>query len=118
MDAATKLRVARPTDQLEEVVRFYSEGVGLKILGSFQDHDDFDGVILGGAADAYHFEFTHKRGHAVGRAPTQDNLLVLYFPELNDWNAAIKRMIAAGYNAVSSFNPYWDRHGKTFEDPD
>ena len=47
MNSGTKLRVARPTDQLEEVVRFYSAGVGLEILGSFQDHDGFDGVMLG-----------------------------------------------------------------------
>jgi hypothetical protein len=27
-------------------------------------------------------------------------------------------MMAAGYEPVSSFNPYWDRVGRTFEDPD
>jgi hypothetical protein len=28
------------------------------------------------------------------------------------------RMIVAGYEPVPSFNPYWDRAGRTFEDPD
>jgi hypothetical protein len=27
-------------------------------------------------------------------------------------------MELAGYRAAPSFNPYWDRSGKTFEDPD
>jgi hypothetical protein len=27
-------------------------------------------------------------------------------------------MTAAGYAPVASFNPYWDRSGRTFEDPD
>jgi hypothetical protein len=27
-------------------------------------------------------------------------------------------MQAAGYQATASFNPYWDRVGRTFEDPD
>ena len=118
MNSGTKLRVARPTDQLEEVVRFYSAGIGLDILASFEDHDGVDGVMLGLAGMPYHLEFTRQRGHAAGRAPTLDNLLVFYLPDMNDWNAAIKRMADAGYRAVASFNPYWDRHGRTFEDPD
>jgi catechol 2,3-dioxygenase-like lactoylglutathione lyase family enzyme len=118
MNSGTKLRVARPTDQLEQVVRFYTAGVGLEILGSFEDHDGFDGVILGLAGMSYHLEFTRKAGTVAGRAPTLENLLVFYFPDVNDWNAAIKRMSEAGYRAATSFNPYWDSHGRTFEDPD
>jgi hypothetical protein len=26
-------------------------------------------------------------------------------------------MLAAGFRAVASFNPYWERRGRTFEDP-
>ena len=118
MNLEPKLRVARPTDQLEEVVRFYSEGVGLEVLGSFEEHDGFDGVMLGLAGMPYHLEFTRKPGTVAGRAPTLDNLLVFYLSDANDWNAAIKRMTDAGYRSVASFNPYWDRHGRTFEDPD
>lgn len=112
------LRVARPTDRLEEVVRFYQYGLGLTVLGSFRDHDGFDGVMLGRFGAAYHFEFTRKRGHRVGSAPTQDHLLVFYLPDHGRWGEAIGRMRAAGYEPVASFNPYWDRLGRTFEDPD
>jgi hypothetical protein len=51
-------------------------------------------------------------------APTEDNLLVFYLPDEERWHAAVDRMIAAGYEPVRSFNPYWDRSGRTFEDPD
>ncbi|SRR6266545_5223998 len=112
------MRIARPTDQLDEVVRFYSQGLGLILLDSFQGHDGFDGVMLGIPGAAYHLEFTHKRGHSAGRAPTKDNLLVFYLPDLERWQAAIDRMQAAGYEPVASFNPYWDRVGCTFADPD
>lgn len=27
-------------------------------------------------------------------------------------------MAAAGFAPVPSYNPYWDEHGRTFEDPD
>ncbi len=66
----TTLRVARPTDHFDEAVRFYTEGVGLTELGSFEDHEGFDGVMLGLAGASYHLEFTRKRGHMAGRAPT------------------------------------------------
>jgi len=99
-------------------VRFYTVGLGLSHLGSFEDHEGFDGVMLGVAGAAYHLEFTHHRGHAAGPAPTQDNLLVFYFPDTEEWQRAVGRMDAAGYDPVASFNPYWDRAGRTFQDPD
>ena len=40
------LRVARPTDCLHLVVRFYTEGLGLHILDRFENHEGFDGVSL------------------------------------------------------------------------
>lgn len=112
------LRVARPTDHLEEVVRFYTDGLGFSRLDSFEDHDGFDGVMVGNPGAPYHLEFTRKHGHAAGRAPTQDNLLVFYLPDRDVWQRAVDRMIAAGYHPVPSFNPYWDGAGRTFEDAD
>jgi hypothetical protein len=35
-------------------VRFYTEGVGLTVLGSFEDHEGFDGVMLGYQAVSAH----------------------------------------------------------------
>ena len=112
------LRIARPSDRLDDVVRFYVEGLGLAPLGSFEDHEGFDGVMVGIPGAPYHLEFTRKRGHSAGRAPTQDNLLVFYLPDRQEWLERISRMLAAGYAPVPSFNPYWDRTGRTFEDPD
>ncbi|MGI8926819.1 MAG: VOC family protein [Tepidiformaceae bacterium] len=118
MKSETTLRVARPTDRLDEVVRFYTEGLGLTRLGSFEDHEGFDGVMLGVPGAHYHLEFTRRRGHTAGPAPTEDNLLVFYLPDGQEWQQAIGRMISAGYEPVTSFNPYWARAGRTFQDPD
>ena len=89
------LRVARPTDDLSALLQFYREGLGMTVLYEFKDHDGFDGVMLGWQGAPYHLEFTHAQGHMAGRAPTEDNLLIFYVPD-----------------------PYWDRCGRTFEDPD
>jgi catechol 2,3-dioxygenase-like lactoylglutathione lyase family enzyme len=118
MNKRTTLRVARPTDRLEDVVRFYVVGLGLDQLGSFENHDGFDGVMVGVPGAPYHLEFTHQRGHAVAGAPTKDDLLVFYLPDDDEWKSAVDRMLAAGYAPVPSLNPYWDRRGRTFEDPD
>jgi catechol 2,3-dioxygenase-like lactoylglutathione lyase family enzyme len=112
------LRVARPTDDLDALLRFYRDGLGLSVLYRFENHDGFDGVMLGVAGAPYHFEFTRAHGHTVGRAPTPDNLLVFYSPDEAEWRAAVARMQAAGFDPVPAFNPYWDRNGRTFEDPD
>ncbi|QRM28389.1 VOC family protein [Microvirga sp. VF16] len=118
MKKGVTLRVARPTDRLDDIVRFYRDGLGFETVASFDDHDGFDGRMLGHPQAPWHLEFTQHRDHRAGRAPTQDNLLVFYLPDRAEWQAAVQRMRDNGYAPVPSFNPYWDRQGVTFEDPD
>lgn len=115
---AAHLRVARATDQLAEVVRFYRDGLGFEVLGSFEGHEGFDGVMLGHRGAGYHLEFTHHRGEQVDRAPTPENLLVFYLPDREEWETAVERMKKHGHAPVPAVNPYWDRNGVTFQDPD
>ena len=58
-----RVRWARPTDKLDEVVTFYRDGLGLKELGHFEGHSGYDGVMLGLPGSDYHVEFT---SHADG----------------------------------------------------
>jgi len=118
MNPAPILRVARSTDDLDAVVRFYQQGLGLSVLYRFEGHEGFDGVMLGLPDAPYHLEFTRAHGHRAGRAPSLDNLLVLYLPDCEAWTAVADRMRTAGFEPVPAFNPYWDRQGLTFEDPD
>ncbi len=112
------LRVARPSDDLDALLHFYRDGLGFEIIASFQDHAGFDGIMLGQPGGPYHLEFTRRRGHPAGRAPSQEHLLVFYLPDPAAWQAAVERMQACGFAPVPSLNPYWDARGKTFEDPD
>lgn len=113
-----KLRIVRPTDNIDALIPFYRDGLGLNILYRFEEHDGFSGVMLGREDALYHFAFTKANGHVAGKAPTQDNLLVFYIPESGEWEAAVARMIAVGFSPVQPFNPYWNKVGKTFEDAD
>ena len=113
-----QLRVARPTDNLTAIIRFYRDGLGFELIDSFEDHQGFDGVMLGHADLPYHLEFTHQRKHSAGKAPSKENLLVFYLPDEEEWRQALDRMMSLGYKPVKSYNPYWDVRGKTFEDVD
>ena len=112
------LRIARPSDDLDALLPFYRDGLGFTVISSFKDHDGFDGIMLGQPGGPYHLEFTRSHTHPAGRAPTQDHLLVLYLPDPDEWKNAVQGMREHGYEPVPSFNPYWDVHGRTFEDPD
>jgi catechol 2,3-dioxygenase-like lactoylglutathione lyase family enzyme len=118
MTTAPTLRVARPSDNLHALLRFYEQGLGLTVLFRFENHEGFDGIMLGHPGAPYHFEFTRAHNHTAGRAPTQDNLVIFYLSDANEWKAAVERMRDAGFQPVPAFNPYWDRGGVTFEDPD
>lgn len=112
------LRIARPTDNIRIIAQMYQQGLGFELLGQFEDHQGFDGVIIGHPKHYYHLEFTHHRGARVGRAPTQDNLLVFYIPLGKEWQQQCEQMVKAGFAKVASYNPYWDETGSTFEDAD
>jgi catechol 2,3-dioxygenase-like lactoylglutathione lyase family enzyme len=112
------LRIARLSPDLTRVLTFYRDGLGFEVLYSFKDHDGFDAVMLGHPRAAYHLAFVHKAGHPAGPGPADDNLLVFYLPDAGEWTRAVARLEALGHRAVKAFNPYWDKNGKTFEDPD
>ncbi|HIE68746.1 MAG TPA: VOC family protein, partial [Planctomycetes bacterium] len=40
----------------------HERGFGLTRLGHFEDHDGFDGGMLGHPLQTWHLEFTHHRG--------------------------------------------------------
>jgi catechol 2,3-dioxygenase-like lactoylglutathione lyase family enzyme len=113
--AWTAVRIARPTRDLTRSVRFYRDLIGLTVLGGFDDHDGYDGVFLalpGGA------ELELTAGPAHPAPGTDEDLLVLYVETQAEAVAVGARLAAAGATAVDSPNPYWNRSGRTFLDPD
>lgn len=115
---SVKVRIARPTDNLKDIQEMYIEGLGFKQLGAFVDHNGFDGAIIGHEDNMYHLEFTHHQGTVVGKAPSQDNLLVFYISDQSEWEKTCDAMLSAGFIKVDSYNPYWDNNGSTYEDID
>ncbi|WP_245872314.1 VOC family protein [Brucella pituitosa] len=113
-----QIRFARPTDKFSEVVTFYRDGLGLPELGSFADHAGYNGIMLGLPGKSAHLEFTEHQAGSPCRAPSEDNLLVIYITDENAYERLNRRMQGKGYAPVKPENPYWIDHSFTYEDPD
>jgi catechol 2,3-dioxygenase-like lactoylglutathione lyase family enzyme len=107
-------RIARHTQRLDDLVRFYRDGIGLIEIGSFHDHDGYSGVFLGIPGTGAHLELTSGGEHAAPE-PHPESLLVLYLGGGEAVDAVAARL---GVEPVAAANPYWNEHGLTFEDPD
>jgi catechol 2,3-dioxygenase-like lactoylglutathione lyase family enzyme len=109
-----QVRFARHTRRLDEVVRFYRDGLGLSEIGGSVDHEGYDGVFLDLPGTGAHLEFTTGGEHGEP-APHPESLLVLY---VGSWQAVRELQARSGAAAVTSSNPYWNENGVTIEDPD
>ena len=102
----TSVRVARATDRLDEVVAFYRDVLGLAVIGGFDDHDGYTGVMLGLPGEHVHLEFTEHRHGSPASVAGEDDLLVLYVdPE--GLGRVTARAGLAGVVPVAPANPYW-----------
>jgi GNAT superfamily N-acetyltransferase/catechol 2,3-dioxygenase-like lactoylglutathione lyase family enzyme len=110
----TQLRVARHTERLDELVRFYRDGLGLVEIGGFRNQAGYDGVFLAVPGTGAHLELTAGGSHRAP-APHPESLLVLY---LGDEQAVQTVAARLGSNPVVPANPYWAEHATTFADPD
>ena len=113
-----QFRVARPTHQLDEIIRFYNKGLGLEIIDTFQNHEGYDGVMMGLPDASYHLEFTQHVHALPVPPPSDDNLLVFYLPDQQARDDIAARLFSMGYSEVEPENPYWKLQGITISDPD
>ena len=109
-----QVRKARQTGQLENVVAFYRDGLGLPEIDRFVDHDGYSGVMLDLPGTATPPEPT-ATAHLVAPTPHVEDLLVLYVGGEEEVARLVGR---TGARPVPSANPYWDRVGVTVADPD
>ena len=108
-------RVARPACDLARSTAFYRDLLGLPPRGGFRDHDGYDGVFFalpGGG------ELELTAGPARPAGGTEEDLLVLYVRTIDEVRFVGADLVAAGVRNVTSANPYWNRFGQTFFDPD
>jgi hypothetical protein len=112
-----KLRVARHTTDLQPLIDFYTSVIGLEIIGEFKDHNNYDGVFIGGKDAAWHLEFTvsnEKPDHH----PDEEDLLVFYAASEEEYKKIKENIIAHQIQQLVPKSPYWKENGITIADPD
>lgn len=111
------LQVSRHTNKLEPLIHFYTQILGLKILGEFKNHNNYDGVFLGLPELNWHLEFTvsnQKPEHT----PDKDDLLVFYCQDETQFQELQETFLQNKIAPVQPQNPYWKMNGITYNDPD
>lgn len=111
------VRVARPARDLDAAAAFYRDAVGLPVLGSFEGHDGYSGLILGLPDASRQLELVASAD--ADPAPSAEDQLVVYLGSSTRVEAAAARISAAGHQPRVSPNPYWSNVGAVcFVDPD
>ena len=109
-----RLRIARHTDRLDEVLAFYRDRIGLREVGGFKDHDGYDGVFLEIPGTGAQLELTTGGQHRAP-SPHPELLLVLYFESQAERDAVADRIAQP---QVVPANPFWRASALAYEDPD
>lgn len=112
-----KFRYARHTNNLKALTEFYTNVLGLKKLGGFENHSKYNGVFLGLPNTDWHIEFTESDEKAEHN-PDEDDLLVFYMNSEEDMNVIRANIEKYNVPVVKSKNPYWQENGIELKDPD
>ncbi|HJQ44628.1 MAG TPA: GNAT family N-acetyltransferase [Jatrophihabitantaceae bacterium] len=108
-------RVAHPTRDLDRSIRFYRDVLGLTSSGGFREHDGYDGEIFALPSGG---ELELTASSVLPAEPSAEDLLVLFVDSRDEMEAISAELSAVGTATVAADNPYWNRYGRTFLDPD
>jgi catechol 2,3-dioxygenase-like lactoylglutathione lyase family enzyme len=110
-------RFARHTNDLERIKSFYIDVLGFELLGSFENHEGYDGIFIGKPTLDWHLEFT-KSNENVYHSFDEDDLLVFYPESISEYENLINRIAKNNIHFITPKNPYWKLNGKMIMDPD
>ncbi len=103
-----KFRYARHTNDLKSLIKFFTEVIGLKKFGGFENHSGYNGVFLGYPPLDWHLEFTESNAK-VDHRPDEDDLIVFYFNSEEELNTIKKNIENSGIPLIKSKNSYWQK---------
>lgn len=112
-----EFRSARHTDNLKQIEEFYTKIIGLKVLFSFENHNEYSGVFLGKQGLNWHLEFTTSNDKAEHQFDVED-ILVFYPTEKAEYDKIVKQIKAHNIEIIKSKNPFWNDNGIMIQDPD
>lgn len=112
-----KFRYARHTNNLEKLKSFYTNVLGLELLGEFKNHNGYNGIFLGFPNADWHLEFTQTKENTI-HTFDEDDILVFSPKSKIEYDTLIERFCAHKISFIEPKNPYWIENGKLILDPD
>lgn len=112
-----KFRFARHTNNIDKLRLFYTNILGFEVLGSFENHNNYDGIFLGKQNLDWHLEFT-QTDEIVAFNFNEDDILVFYPETIVEFDVLIENISKNNIYFIASKNPYWNTNGKMILDPD
>ncbi len=112
-----EFRNARHTNHLKPIVEFYTNILGLEVLFSFENHNEYNGVFIGKPDHQWHLEFTASKNKAEHKFGVED-ILVFYPTEKDEYHEIVERIETNDIEKIKAKNPFWDENGIMIQDPD
>jgi catechol 2,3-dioxygenase-like lactoylglutathione lyase family enzyme len=110
-------RFARHTNDLEQIKSFYIAILGFELLGTFENHNGYDGVFIGKSNENWHLEFT-KTKEVISFDFKEDDILVFYPASKTEFELLVHKLQSHEIEFIKAKNPYWNENGKMILDPD
>lgn len=110
-------RFARHTNDLAKLKTFYTNILGFEVLGSFENHDNYNGIFIGKPNLNWHLEFTQSNEQAI-HIFDENDALVFYPETIEEYERLIFKIRLENISFVTSKNPYWNENGRMILDPD
>jgi catechol 2,3-dioxygenase-like lactoylglutathione lyase family enzyme len=110
-------RFARHTNDLEQIKSFYIAILGFELLGTFENHNGYDGVFIGKSNENWHLEFT-KTKEVISFDFKEDDILVFYPASKTEFDLLVHKLQSHEIEFIKAKNPYWNKNGKMILDPD
>ncbi|MFG1483639.1 hypothetical protein ABMA74_12030 [Halobacteriovorax sp. HFRX-1_3] len=79
----------------------------MEVLGGFSDHDSFDGMMFGYPEENYHIEYTVDNNSPITPTPTNEDLLVFYYPDENEYLEKLNHIKSIGYERKNICRSRW-----------
>lgn len=112
------LRIARGTDKLADLLSFYRDCLGFKVVSSF-NAEAVASVVLGFPGAGFDLQFIEILDHKCPPGPQQDDVLAFYIPDQDAFNLTVDRIKSRGFKPLKPPDPHnCVTGGVTFKDPD
>ena len=112
-----QFRYARHSQNINQIIDFYTSILHFEVLGEFKNHEGYDGVFLGLKDENWHLVFTQNTDRPQSKFD-EDDALVFYPKTKKSFDVILVNLKEFDVPLLEPKNPYWKNKGFCFEDSD